>query len=115
MQTNQFIMKILLFFHYLLVSSRNDDHLEFDKETGNYVEKAEFDGYDSNLNFKRGIILDEGDVKKSNKNTVIPQYRTWNRKSLNLLNIEPALRRNKRKTHSCFFNQIILRHKISGL
>ena len=75
---------IILIYFINLAAGKNVDFLEFNAETKNFEEKAEFDGFDGELNFKRGILLNEGDIptspkQTSERNTVNELYRTWNR------------------------------------
>ena len=73
----------LYFLLFLTVSGKNDDYLELDTVTGDYVEKWEFDGDDGNLNFKKGILMNQGDIQGESqdndqlRNTMAEPYRTW--------------------------------------
>lgn len=61
------MIKLLLFLLSLSRASY-ENYLYFNAETQNFEEKPEFDGFDGQLNFKRGIEgLAEGDILLSSK------------------------------------------------
>ena len=51
-----------LLFSITLAFANSENYLYFNEESGNFEEKPEFDGYDGQLNFKRGVHLTEGDI-----------------------------------------------------
>ena len=51
-----------LLFSLIVALTKSENYLYFNEESGNFEEKPEFDGYDGQLNFKRGVYLTEGDI-----------------------------------------------------